>query len=169
MAIRVAPSVDNGKASYFGARELINRMQLVLRTLDVSLIGSGNILVQAILNNSIGSTITWTNAVGDVAALPTSSLAQIADYAGKNVPLAGAQPGEVTGGFFVSSTGSIELDKVRDLGNSVLGGGASAANTDFSNANIYPDGPDVLTIFVTNVGSTGVALSSRLSWTEAQA
>jgi hypothetical protein len=169
MAIRVAPSVDNGIPSTFGARELINRMQLVLRSLDVSLIGSGNILVQAVLNNSIGSTIAWTNAVGGVANVPTSSLAQIADYAGKNVGLAGAQPGEVTGGFFVSTTGSIDLEKVRDLGNSVLGGGATTAGNDFSNVNIYPNGPDVLTIFVTNVGSTGVALSSRLSWTEAQA
>jgi hypothetical protein len=168
MAIRVAPSVDNGKGGYFGSRELINRMQLVLRTLDVSLIGAGNILVQAILNNNNNANIAWTNAVGDVATLPTSSLAQIADYAGKNVGL-GTQPGEVTGGFFVSTTGSIELDKVRDLGNSILGGGATAASTDFSNVNIYPNGPDVLTIFVVNVGSTGVALSSRLSWTEAQA
>jgi len=169
MAIRVAPSADNGKGSFFGSRELINRMQLVLRTLDVSLIGSGNILVQAVLNNSIATDIAWTNAVGDIATQFTSSLAQIADYAGKNVSLATAQPGEITGGFFVSTTGSIELDKVRDLGNSILGGGVTSAGTDFSSKSIYPDGPDVLTIFVTNVGNTGLALSSRLSWTEAQA
>ena len=168
MAIRVAPSVDNGKAAYFGARELINRMQLVLRSLDVSLIGAGNILVQLILNNGVGQQVAWTNVVSNSTTLPTSSLAQIADYAGQNITLSGTVPGEVTGGFFVSSTGAIDLALVRDLGNSILGGGNTSAN-DYSNVNIYPNGPDVATVLVTNVGNTGVALSSRLSWTEAHA
>jgi hypothetical protein len=54
---------------------------------------------------------------------------------------------------------------VRDLGNSILGGGTSSPT-----ANIYPDGPDVLTIAVTNLAASGdQAVFGRLSWTEAQA
>jgi len=165
MSIRVAPSVDAGVAGILGARELINRMQLVLRALDVSLVGSSsNILVTLVLNGVVNASVNWTNAVGSQASVPTSSLAQIADYAGQNIGLVATNPGEVTGGFFVSSTGSVELDKVRDLGNSILGGGGTTSNTQ-----VYPDGPDVMTIYAQNISSVGAALTARLSWTEAQA
>jgi hypothetical protein len=162
-SIRVAPSCDNGISAAFGSRELINRMQLVLRALDISLTSANsNILVTAVLNGTPSSTTAWTNAVGNVAGVQNSSLAQIASYAGGSTTVSG---GEVTGGFFVNSTTSIDLSAVRDLGNSILGGGG--AN---SNANIYPDGPDTLTIVVTNLNaSTAATVVGRLSWTEAQA
>jgi len=156
MSVRVSPSVDNGTPGAFGSRELINRMQLVLRALDISLLGSGNLLVTLILNGTPSGSTSWTSI-----ANPTSSLAQIADYGGGSTTVTN---GEVTGGFFVNSTGQVELGLVRDLGNSVLGGGTSTSNN-----GIYPDGPDVATVYVTNVGATGVALAGRLSWTEAQA
>jgi hypothetical protein len=165
MSIRIAPSVDNGKASFFGSRELINRMQLVLRTLDIALQGSttGNLLVTAVLNGKPSSTVVWS----PTSATFTSSLAQISDYsATANTTVTG---GEVTGGFFVNSTGSVDLNLVRDLGNSILGGGATSAS-DNSDSNIYPDGPDILTIVVQNLSSTTSAqVVGRLSWTEAQA
>jgi hypothetical protein len=89
-------------------------------------------------------------------------LAQIADYGGGAVTLNG---GEVTAGFFLNqATTTIDLSKVRDLGNSILGGGGSTANVQ-----IYPDGPDVLTIVATNLSATSVNVLSRISWTEAQA
>jgi hypothetical protein len=156
--IRLAPSVDNGTVGAFGSRELINRMQLVLRQLDISVQGTtaGNLLVTAVLNGTPSSSTAWAGI-----AAPTSSLAQIADYAGGSTTVAG---GEVTGGFFVSTTGNVDLGLVRDLGNAVLGGGA--AN---SNAAIYPDGPDTLTILVKNVGTLSSSVLGRLSWTEAQA
>jgi hypothetical protein len=161
-SIRVSPSVDNGIAAAFGARELINRMQLVLRTLDLTTKTTGaNFLVRAYLNATPSSATAWTNAVGNITGLQNSSLAQIADYAGGSTTISG---GEVTAGFFVNNTSSIDLDKVRDLGNSILGGGGATANTQ-----IYPDGPDVLTITATNVGGAAVDVLARLSWTEAQA
>jgi len=161
-SIRVAPSVDNGIAAAFGARELINRMQLVLRTLDLTTKTTGaNFLVKAYLNGIPSSATAWTNAVGNVTGRQNSSLAQIADYAAGTTTLSG---GEITAGFFVTGTSSIDLDKVRDLGNCILGGGGANANTQ-----IYPDGPDVLTIVVENVGSSAVDVLARLSWTEAQA
>ena len=165
MSIRIAPSVDNGRASFFGSRELINRMQLVLRTLDIALQGSttGNLLVTAVLNGVPSSTVVWN----PTSSTFTSSLAQISDYsATANTTVTG---GEVTGGFFVNSTGSVALDLVRDLGNSILGGGSTSL-TDYSNVNIYPDGPDILTIVVQNLSATTAAsVVGRLSWTEAQA
>ena len=164
-SIRVAPSVDNGISAAFGARELINRMQLTLRALDVSAIpasGNANLLVEAFLNGVPSSATTWTNAVGNVAGRINSSLAQIADYSAGSTTVTG---GEVTAGFFVGSgANSIDLSQVRDLGNSILGGGGTT-----SNVQIYPDGPDTLTIVVTNLTATSCSVFGRLSWTEAQA
>ena len=164
-SIRVAPSIDNGVAASFGSRELINRMQLTLRALDVSAIpasGSANLLVQAFLNATPSSATTWTNAVGNASNRANSSLAQIADYAAGSTTVTG---GEVTAGFFVGSgANSIDLSQVRDLGNSILGGGGATANTQ-----IYPDGPDTLTIVVTNLAAASCNVFGRLSWTEAQA
>jgi hypothetical protein len=165
-SIRVAPSVDNGISASFGARELINRMQLTLKALDVSAIpssGNANLLVQAYLNSTpVGTAITWTNAVGNATNRANSSLAQIADYSGGAITVTG---GEITAGFFVGSgANSIDLSQVRDLGNCILGGGGATSAT-----NIYPDGPDTLTIVVTNLASASCNVFGRLSWTEAQA
>lgn len=163
-SIRVSPSVDNGVSAAFGARELVNRMQLVLRNLDLTTRTTGaNFLVRAFLNAVPTTSTNWTNAIGGALNQQNSSLAQIADYGGP-FNLTSVTGGEVTAGFFVSGTSSIDLDRVRDLGNSILGGGGLTANTQ-----IYPDGPDVLTIVVTNVGSSAVDVLARLSWTEAQA
>lgn len=161
-SIRIAPSIDSGITGAFGTRELVNRMQLILRALDVSTrTASANMLVTAVLNGVPSTSTTWTNAVRNDATVQNSSLAQIADYSGGTTTISG---GETTGGFFVNSTTSVELDKVRDLGNSILGGGGTTANTQ-----IYPDGPDVLTIVVQNIGTSAVDVTGRLSWTEAQA
>lgn len=164
-SIRVAPSIDNGIAAPFGQRELINRMQLTLRALDITTsTQNANLLVQAFLNASASTATTWTNAVGNVAGRINSSLAQIADYSGSTTTTVSG--GEVTAGFFVGSgANSIDLSQVRDLGNSILGGGGTTANTQ-----IYPDGPDTLTIVVTNLRDNASAnVFGRLSWTEAQA
>jgi hypothetical protein len=160
-SIRIAPSVDNGIISEYGGREIVNRMQLILRSLEVSARASGNFLVRAVLNGTPSTVQTWTDAIGGVGAQANSSLAQIADYSAKDVPIFG---GEVVAGYFVSGTGSLDLSLVRDLGNSILGGGSANVNEQ-----IYPDGPDVLTIIVTNVGAASAQLLGRISWTEAQA
>jgi hypothetical protein len=165
-SIRVAPSVDNGVPAEFGARELINRMQLILRALDITTkAATSNLLVTAVLNgvpNLGGGSQIWRNVVQGVATETNSSLAQIADYSGGSVTISG---GEITGGFFVNSTTSISLENVRDLGNAILGGGTTSPTS-----NIYPDGPDVLTVVVTNLATSGSQdVYGRLSWTEAQA
>jgi hypothetical protein len=164
-AVRLAPSADNGVGAFFGQRELINRMQLKLTDLGVSTRSSStNYLVRAYLNAIPSVAATWTIPNFSDAGTANSSLAQIADYSTNgNVTVSG---GEITGGFLSQGTDSISLRTLRDLGNSILGGGGSSSRT-----GIYPDGPDVLTIVVTNTssGSTPADFTGRLSWTEAQA
>jgi hypothetical protein len=120
-------------------------------------------LVTAILNGVPTGVTAYTNAVRNSPSLYNSSLAQVADYqnaAGTTLVLGG----EITGGFYVQGTDSIGLETVRDLGNSILGGGGNTTST-----NVYPDGPDVLTIVVTNLSASAIDVLGRLGWSEAQA
>jgi hypothetical protein len=163
-SIRVSPSADNGIAANFGQRDLINRMQLKLSALDVSTRTSpANYLVRAFLNATPSTGGTWTSPTENAAGIANSSLSQIAVYpSASNVTVSG---GEITGGFFSQGTNSVDLTKLRDLGNSILGGGSATSANQF-----YPDGPDTLTIVVTNLNAAGnLDILGRLSWTEAQA
>lgn len=161
-AIRVAPSVDNSVGGGFGTRDLINRMQLTLDSISVAIRGSGNLLVTAVLNGIPSTTTAWTNAAAGSLTAVNSSLAQVASYAGLGTTVSG---GETIAGFYVSGTDSLDLSKLRDLGNSILGGGAANSNTQ-----IYPDGPDTLTFVVQNLGGSGSTdVLGRISWKEAQA
>lgn len=173
MSIRLAPSIDNGVPAAFGAREVLTRAQLILRGLGISLLSTttGNVLIQVFLNgtpfNPLATTnLAWTNAIRGATFTPNSSFAQIADYStiaatGSPVILQG---GEVTGGYLTNATATLDLSTVRDLGNSILGGG-----TPFVNNGVYPDGPDTITIVVTNISTAAQQVVGRLTWTEAQA
>jgi len=159
LSIRVAPSCDNGTIGAFGARDIINRMQLTLKAIDF--FTDRPLLVTCVLNGTVSAATTWQNAVGNAANVVNSSLSQIAPH-GANTTVTG---GEVCAGYFLNTgAGSLDLSNVRDLGNSILGGGGTAANTQF-----YPDGPDVLHVVVRNVGTGSASVFARLSWTEAQA
>jgi hypothetical protein len=174
LSLRLAPSVDNGVVGVFGERELINRMQLRLRQMDVlSLVAgtSGNpgaFLVELVLNPRFNTATgnTWENVGG-------SSLSQVC-YHATNTTLVGGEP---IFSFFVStqsgeaSVVQQDLGIVRDLGNSILGGGTTntASTTEL---NVFPDGPDIVTIAIRNLSGSGVTtatVNGRLSWTEAQA
>lgn len=165
LSIRLAPTVDSGITGIIGARDLINRMQLTLRQMDVVTTGAAAIFrVELVLNGRIGGT-----GAGSFVAAGGSSLAQVATHS-----ITGTTT--VTGGesilsFFAYTPGVVqqELALVRDLGNSILGGGTTNI-VPTSVTNLYPDGPDVVTIKVTNVSAvTTNSISARLSWTEAQA
>jgi hypothetical protein len=69
---------------------------------------------------------------------------------------------ENSGGDNLSVT-NFDLSKVRDLGTSILSGNGNTS------APGYPNGPDILTIVATNLGATTGNITTRLSWTEAQA
>ena len=161
MSLRLAPTVDNGLTGLLGAREIINRMQLTLRAMGAYVTGSNMAFrIEIILNGRVSA--------GTFAAVGGSSLAQIAFHSGSTT----VSGGETIFSFFVSSAGSVttqDLNLVRDLGNSILGGGTSLT-VPTTVANVYPDGPDMITITATNVTSvTTNSINARISWTEAQA
>jgi hypothetical protein len=159
ISLRLAPSVDSGRTGLLGVREIINRMQLRLRSMDI-LTNSATvgIRVEVILNGRIlaGGATAWQNVGG-------SSLAQIA-YHPPGVQIVGGE--SVFGFFHYGGSSYQDLTQVRELGNSTLGGGTANVGSTTS-ANLYPDGPDVLTVVVTP--NAGANIQSRLSWTEAQA
>ena len=156
-------SVDNGRVgTVLGEREIINTMQLTLRQIDLS--SQGQFLIRLFLNANLASGV-WIPAGG-------SSLAQIC-YHTTNTAVS-SNIGEPIFSFYTNSSGGTnftvttqELGLVRDLGNSVLGGGYNAN----VRGNQYPDGPDIITVVATNIdtASTSRQIAARLSWTEAQA
>jgi hypothetical protein len=160
MTIRVAPSIDNGLAGLLGQREIINRMQLVLRTMGVYSTGTNmTFLITLRLNGRLSG--------GVFSSVGGSSLAQIAFHtAGQTIT-----GGENIFGFFTNTPGvtSYNLELVRDMGNSILGGG-NTNNVPTTVNNVYPDGPDIITICATNVTAvTTNSINARINWTEAQA
>jgi hypothetical protein len=166
MAIRVAPAVDNGTIGLLGAKEIVNRMQLQLDSLGLYTTGTGY-LINLILNGyASGATTGSFIAPVQQANGITSSLAQIA----LNTNAVTVTGGESVFAAYSNTTGNATLDLsgVRDLGNSILGGGTS--NTvPTSQAGFYPDGPDILYIVATPLSSTSSTIQARLNWKEAQA
>jgi hypothetical protein len=160
LSLRSAPSVDNGLTGTLGTKEIINRMQLTLRSLGLQT--DGRFLVQLILNG-VPSSGTFTQATGN-----PSSLSQVATHAAATT----ITGGEVVYAFFTDgagagtwSTSTQDVNLVRDLGNSIVGGGTN--NT--VGSQIYPDGPDILTLTLTNLETRSANSIGRISWTEAQA
>ena len=168
LAIRTSPSVDNGIPGAFGTRELINRMQLVLRTAEVS--ANGPFFVELVLNPNITNSVNWINVGG-------TSLAQYADLTqGAATVTNELVGGEVIYGFYADSgVADYDLGRVKEISNSILGGGGDqlAATTAPNPTGVFPDGPEVLAVKVTNIGggrgSNRRAVDFRISWTEAQA
>jgi hypothetical protein len=138
-------------------------MQLKLRTLGVTTpSGNVNYLVRLYLNALPSRQVSWGVPTAFEPGTANSSLAQIADY--RTLGTVGVSGGEITGGFLSAGTDSIDLSSLRDLGNCILGGGNG-----FVQSGIYPDGPDVLSIVVTNLSDTDIDVTGLLSWKEAQA
>jgi hypothetical protein len=179
ISIRLAPSVDNSIVGAFGAREVVNRMQLKLLNIDTN--ATGPLQISGILNPS-----SYTSTVGSLSAgqwgipqLPndwattsvvsligSASLAQIIDHVSSSTGVTIATGGEQIFSFLADvGVNAYNLGDVRDLGNCILGGDGSNRTPGF------PNGPDVLVLTVRNVNSSAtVSLRSlRISWTEAQA
>jgi len=181
LALRVAPSVDNGIAGRFGTRELINRMQLVLQAAEVST--NGSLFVEIILNptitaaNDAGFTNVQWRDVGGTSLAQYARLTDILFTSGSTTSLdAELVGGEVIFGFYAGDgVASYDLSNVKEISNCILGGGTDnyEKSTPPNPSGIFPDGPEVLAIQVTNIaggrGSNRRAADVRISWTEAQA
>lgn len=162
--IRLAPSVSNSQVGALGAKDLLNRSQLLLQAVGVSVSGGttpGAVIVEGILNPKNFSGATWlplnTEAVGG-----QPSLAQVATSVTYSVGTV-AVPGEQVFAFAGPSTTTgavndrLDLDELKELTGAPLGG-------DFK----YPDGSDILAINVRLTAGTGAG-HILLRWSEAQA
>jgi hypothetical protein len=155
-SIRLGPTVDSGIVGILGARELINRMQL-------QPVGIGTFTTTAAVRVEI-----WLNARvsgGTFVAVGGSSLAQVAQHANTHT----MSSGEPIFTFIAPAGGvsSQELSKLRDIGNSILGGG-NTLTYPTTDTNKYPDGPDTMTVAVVPL-AVNASVVARMNWSEAQA
>ena len=162
--IRLAPSVSNSQVGALGAKDLLNRSQLLLQAVAVAISGGttpGAVIIEGVLNPKNFSSATWlplnTESVGG-----QPSLAQVATTITWSAGTV-AVPGEQVFAFAAPSTtagavnDSLNLNQLKELTGAPLGG-------DFK----YPDGSDILAI---NVRLTAGTASGHvlLRWSEAQA
>ena len=161
ISIRLAPSVDTNTPGFLGEREIVNRMQLILRS--VGILSTHNCTVTLRLNALITNT--------DWSRVENPSLSQLIYHSNQDLISGGidifnfrAQGGTGTTGRSAVVT-TQELGEITTLGNSILGGN-----------NVFPDGPDVLTIVAklnedpsTVSTSNPFNVTGRISWTESQA
>ena len=156
-SVRLAPAIDNGQSGVLGQREIINRMQLA--PVSSGVFSSNNaVRAELVLNGRVNS--------GTFTAVGGSSLAQYAVHG----PTASIYGGESIYTYFVSpnSVDTQDLTALRDIGNSILGGGGLTNAVSNTSNQIYPDGPDILTLCITPVGGAA-NVAARISWSEAQA
>ena len=131
---------------------------------------SGAFFVELVLNPNITNSVDWENVGG-------TSLAQYADLTqGASIITNELVGGEVIYGFYADAgVADYDLGRVKEISNSILGGGTDqlAATTPPNPSGVFPDGPEVLAVKVTNIGggrgSNRRAIDFRISWTEAQA
>jgi len=160
--LRLSPSVSNGIVGDLGVRDLLNRAQLLLQKLYVTMSGTGAILsVQGILNplGFTGSSFTWL-PMNSVAQGGQPSFAQYATMAGVSGSYVAGSGERIFGMLANSVTAQTELDlnQLKELANTVIGGNQ-----------MFPDGPDTLMIYVTPFGATVTSVAINLYWSEAQA
>lgn len=156
ISIRLSPSVDYGIPGFYGIRNLINRSELILDSIGLSVNGNFSVEVKINPENTLyTSDANWSKA-------PNGSIAQYMDHSVRGQGTF-STTGDTIAAFFGDegtnrfANSTYQIDAIRGLGNSILGG-----------PGVYPDGPDVLTLFVTNrTGSTRTAYG-RITWTEAQ-
>jgi hypothetical protein len=165
LAIRVAPSVDNGTVGTLGNKEIINRLQLQLRELGV--VTTGTFLIQLILNGQ-STSFSGTFASPTQNNTYTSSICQVASNSNVSATITG---GESIGAAFTNTTGQTTLDltAVAGIGNAILGGGINNNVPSATNAGQFPDGPDILYVVANNVSGGNANIIARLSWQESQA
>lgn len=163
--VRLAPSVDNSQTGALGAKDLLNRSQLLLQSIGVTVsqgaTGVGAVIVEGVLNPKNFSNATWIN-LGLEANGGQPSFAQVAQTVTWSSGTF-ALPGEQVFAFAAPTSTSgaagerLDLSQLKELTGAPLGG-------DFK----YPDGSDILAINVRLTAATGSG-HVLLRWSEAQA
>jgi hypothetical protein len=159
--IRLAPSVSNSAVGDLGAKDLLNRSQLLLNSVAIQTYSGastpGSVVIEGILNPKNFASATWSSLnLESQGGQP--SLAQVATSV-TYTSGAFAIPGEQVFAFSATpnSDGRLELTELKELTNSPFGG-----------IGAYPNGPDILAINVRIVSGTATA-TTLLRWGEAQA
>ena len=167
ISIRLAPSADNNLIGELGERDIINRMQLKMQEMGISV--SHDSRISVILNGQL-SNLEYQN-VG------SPSLSQYITHESGDTVQGGttiyqfrASGGSIAGigteSAEVRSVNSqtFDLSPLIDLGNSILGGDG-----------VFPNGPDIVTIAASVLDTASInanssyTVSSRISWAESQA
>ena len=160
-AIRLAPSVTNGFVGDIGTKELLNRAQLLLQRLEAT--SPFNMQVIGYLNPTgvYLNPTKWVN-INNTTNGTQPSFAQY--YSGDLLFGQIPAPGERIFQTIVQAANqnNLDLTGIKELTNGCIGGNQC-----------FPDGPDVLLIYCTNLnaipsGNPQVA-QINLFWTEAQA
>ena len=164
--IRLAPSVSNSQVGALGVKDLLNRSQLLLEEIAISITGAtaatGAVIVEGVLNPKNLNTATWTNLTPEASG-GQPSFAQVSTSF-TWVSGTFALPGEQVFAFAGPSDAggatreTLALSKLKELSGSPLGG-------DFK----YPDGSDILAVNIRLSAGTATGGLFVLRWSEAQA
>ena len=153
LSVRLSPSVDNAVPGDFGERDVTNRMQMQLQSIDI--VSTKACTIDLVINGRI------SNSLGAFESNVRPSISQYLKHASDGTDV-------ISGGDAISSIKvdtnrvSVALDKVTALGNSIIGGNG-----------IFPEGPDLLTV-VAKIDSVDWTsgedeIYATLNWTESQA
>ena len=161
VSIRLAPSVDTNTPGLLGEKEIINRMQLALKS--VGILTTHAVEVQLRLNSALDN--------NDWKRVTVPSLSQLVYHKSTDTVTGGNTifSFRAGGGTGTASRTPIlteqDLSGISDMGNSILGGD-----------NVFPDGPDIITVTATLTEDVSTVnnsnpwqLSGRISWAESQA
>jgi hypothetical protein len=155
-SIRLSPSVSNGLVGDIGIKELMNRAQLLLQKLEVT----SNVNVQTVgYLNPTGMTFNpamWQPVNNTINGAQPSFV----QYYPGNLSTTMPQPGERIFQTIVqgANQNNLDLTSLKEMSNSILSGQQA-----------FPDGPDILTVQVTNLTSGPANVQVNLFWAEAQA
>lgn len=151
ISVRLAPSVDSSLTGDLGEREIINRMQLALKSASVTTDRDVEVFI---ILNGLPSRLEYNNA-------PRPSLSQLISHRAEDSLLNATVIYAAK-----SSAGSLEiaLSDLLEVGNSILGGDG-----------VFPAGPDLVTLAVQPQDTTGITfetpfrVSGKIGWSESQA
>ena len=159
--IRLAPSVSNAIVGDLGSRDLLNRSQLLLNSIEVTCTAANPIIVEAILNPQNYPTpgsVSWISLTpASNGGLP--SLCQICTTIPSWTSGTAALPGETVFSFVAdgASTKTLDISGLKELTASPLGGTGT-----------FPNGSDILAINCRTITGSSTA-HIVLRWSEAQA
>jgi len=165
LSIRLAPSVDYGITAPFGVRNLINHSSMRLKSIGLVTTNPIQIFIRLNCDTTLFKTSSGWQPGGN------GSIAQYWDHTSHGTfPISGTG-GDLIGSFFLAPgtpatttykdptyiSQDYNIDVVRDLGNSTIGGNF-----------VYPDGPDILTVSIKTFDNYKALTRARVSWTEDQ-